>query len=401
MTASVRTVGYTLAASLGLHGLLLLLAAWLISVRPVWERERKTVSILPALALAVLDEASEPEPQEVEVNFLSLAPEPEKLAQQSPLAPPPVSQRSGGMTVRPREDQPALDPFNKDTPFISHQNMRAAATSAPLPGADPSLINQDGHEGVGLSLTTTDFSPGSEAQPASAPRPPDPAAPQPDSPDPVTSAESQPPPPAQNERPPEPDAVVKTDDPLAPAPATKPAESLTMRETAPESLTLTKTAHAPARPKSPPARPREPVNTKLNPGQVSRSPVLSSVKNKSAGAMAIRGDKASLDARDTPEGRYNNAVYEQVGLLWNSRLATVRGLAGLGTVEVEFEIDPRGRISNVLLVDPGKANPVLEDVCLTSIIKAKLPPPPAEVLRELSDPLSGGKLRRKFTFHRL
>jgi len=305
------------------------------------------------------------------------------------------------MTVRPGEDQPALAPFNKDTPFISHQNMQAAATSAPVAGADPNLINQDGHEGVGVLLTTTDFSPGSNAQPASASRATEPPAPQPDSPDPVIAAESQPPPPAQNDRPPDPAAGVKTDDPLMPAPATEPAESLTMREAPPETLTLTKAANAPSRPKTPPAKPRDPVSTKPNPGQVRRSPVLSSVKTKSAGAFAIRGDKASLDARDTPEGRYNNAVYEQVGLLWNTRLATVRGLAGHGTVEVEFDIDPNGRVSNVRLVDPGKANPVLEDVCLTSIIKAKLPPPPAEMLRELADPLSSGKLHRKFTFQLL
>lgn len=400
MTASVRTVSCTLAASLGLHGLLLLLAAWLITVLPNGGPERTATTPMPALTAALTEEAAEPELQEVTVSFLSLDPAPEKLPNRPPPTPSPASPPSGNRTVRPQEDQPALAPLNTDTPFISNQNMRAATTSAPLPGADPNRINQDGHEIPGFSLTTTNFTPGSEAQPASASRPSEPDVPPPDSPDPVTAAESQPPPPAQNERPPEPSATVKTDDPLAPAPAVKPAESLTMRETTPEGLALNKAAAAPARPKSPPAKPRDPIAAKSNPGQVSRSPVLSSVKTKSAGAMSIRGDKASVDALDTPEGRYNNAVYEQVGLLWNSRLATVRGLAGLGTVEVEFDIDPKGRVSNVKLVDPGKANPVLEDVCLTSIIKAKLPSPPVEMQRELGDPLSGGKLHRKFTFHR-
>ncbi len=401
MTASVRTVSCTVAASLGLHGLLLLLAAWLITVLPVWERNRTSVAALPALTAAMSSGETEPELQEVAVSFLSLEPGPEKPVPPPPpvtsSAPPP----SGTMTVRPREDQPALAPFNQNTPFISSQNMRAAATTAPTPGADPNRFNQDGHKISGLSLTTTDFIPGSEAQPPADSRPPEPPPPPPDSPDPVIVEKSQPPPPAKNERPPEPSATVKTDDPLAPAPTPKPAETLAMRETTPESLTLTKTAGAPARPKTPPARPPDPVRGKPSRAQVSRSPVLSSVKTKSAGALSIRGDESSVDALDTPEGRYNNAVYEQVGLLWNSRLATVRGLAGLGTVEVEFDIDPRGRVSNVKLVDPGKANPVLEDVCLTSIIKAKLPPPPAEMQKELGDPLSGGKLRRKFTFHRL
>lgn len=390
MSASLRTAGYTLAASIGLHGLLLLLAAWFIAVLPVSERERKTMTILPALARALLDDSGEPETREVEVSFLSIPPDAEKLTLKPAPAPPPASPPSGRMTIRPREDQPALAPLNSDTPFISHQNMRAAATSAPKPGADPNMINQEGHDGPGLSLTTTGFIPGSDVE---AP---------PDSPDPVAATESQPPPPPpQNDRPPDPVAVVKTEDPLAPAPATKPAESLTMRESPPETLTITKAAEVPARPKTSAAPPRDPVSARPDPGKVRRTPVLSSVKSKSAGALAIRGDQPSLDARDTPEGRYNNSVYEQVGLLWNSRLATVRGLAGMGTVEVEFEIDLKGRVSNVRLVDPGKANPVLEDVCLTSIIKAKLPAPPVEMLRELGDPLSGGKLHRKFTFHRL
>ena len=402
MTASVRTVSCTLAASLGLHGLLLLLAAWFLAVLPVWTKDTTRSAALPALAEALLDEVNDPALQEVEVNFLSLVQQQEKLLPPPPLTPPASPSPAGNKTIRPQEDQPALAPFNKDTPFISSQNMRAASTSAPKAGADPNLLNLDGHEGAGLSLVTNNFSPGSEAQPASASTPPEPPAapvPSPESPDPVVAANNQAPPP--NERPPEPAAAVKTSDPLAPAPADKPAEPLAMRETLPEPLALTKPADSPVRSKSPPVTPRDPISGKPNPGQVSRSPVVSSVKSKSAGAIAVRGDRNSMDARDTPEGRYNNSVYERVGLMWNARIATVRGLAGRGSVEVEFDIDAKGRISNVRLVDPGKANPVLEDACLSAIIKAKLPPPPAEMQREMTDPLAGGKLRRKFSFQLL
>ena len=70
-------------------------------------------------------------------------------------------------------------------------------------------------------------------------------------------------------------------------------------------------------------------------------------------------------------------------------------------VEVEYDIDAKGNVSGVKLVDPGKANAVLEDVCLTAIIKVKLPPPPEEMLRELRDPLSSGKMHCTFTFYRL
>ena len=95
MTASVRTVSCTLAASLGLHGLLLLLAAWLITVLPVWERNRTAVSTLPALTAAMSGDAAEPELQEVAVSFLSLESDPAKPGlpprPAPPSAPPPPS----------------------------------------------------------------------------------------------------------------------------------------------------------------------------------------------------------------------------------------------------------------------------------------------------------------------
>jgi hypothetical protein len=138
----------------------------------------------------------------------------------------------------------------------------------------------------------------------------------------------------------------------------------------------------------------------MKPSSASKTSV-SSVKSKSLGAIALRAGEASEDSKDTPEGRYRSIIHERVGTLWNSKLAGVRGLAGAGVVEVEYDIDMKGAVSGVKLVDPGKANAVLEDVCLTAIIKVKLPPPPGEMLRELRDPLSSGKLHCTFTFYRL
>jgi TonB family protein len=125
------------------------------------------------------------------------------------------------------------------------------------------------------------------------------------------------------------------------------------------------------------------------------------VKTRSRGGNTNLGNQASVDAEATPEGRYAKTIHEKVGLVWNRKMATIRGLTGVGTVEVEFDIDAEGRISNVQLVDPGKANPILEDVCLSAIIAAKLPPPPQELIDELRDPITGGRMRRRFTFHRL
>lgn len=402
MHSAVRSLGYPVAASVALHGLLLLLAAWLLAVMPSLDggpfaREE------PITQSQTAAEAAE-SAADVAIVFVPSTelPKPKPPPEKPEEAKPPAS---GGNTVMAPEDQPALAPLNLSTPFISSRNMRASTTSAAAPGADPNRLNQDGHEDAqNTSLADRNFIPGSDADPsppsAAESPPPEPAR------DPVTAQTSPPPPPPPGaDRPPDAPAATVTSDPTLPAPASgkAPGESIALRERPPEAIPLTPappTPPAPAPPKPQP-RPTEPALSSAARRSNGQKPQISSVKSKSIGAISNKGDTNSVDARDTPEGRYNSTVHQRIGLLWNSRLATVRGLAGIGTVEVDFEIDVTGRISNVRLVDPGKANPVFEDVCLTAIIKAKLPPPPEEMLRELRDPLSNGRLRRRFTFHRL
>ena len=111
----------------------------------------------------------------------------------------------------------------------------------------------------------------------------------------------------------------------------------------------------------------DPVAPSAKPGNQAK-PSLNSLKSKSTGGVALRADEASEDAKGTAEGRYHNLIKERVGALWSAKLAGVHGLAGNGVVEVEYDIDAKGAVSGVKLVDGGKANAVLEDVCLTAII---------------------------------
>jgi outer membrane biosynthesis protein TonB len=391
-----------------LHGLLLLLAAWLLAVMPSLDSGRfAREEPIPHSQTAAEAKESAADVTIVFVPSTEL-PKPKPPPEKPAKAKAPAS---GGNTVMAPEDQPVLAPLNLSTPFISSRNMRASTTSAAAPGADPNRLNQDGHEDAqNTSLADRNFIPGSEAAPsppaAEAPSPPEPAM------DPVTAQTPPPPtpppptpPPPGADRPPDAPAATVTSDPTLPAPASgkAPGESIALRERPPETIPLTPAPPpppAPAPPKPQP-HPTEPSLTSAARRSNGQKPQISSVKSKSIGAISNKGDTNSVDARETPEGRYNSTVHQRIGLLWNSRLATIRGLAGIGTVEVDFEIDVTGRISNVRLADPGKASPVFEDVCLTAIIKAKLPPPPEEMLRELRDPLSNGRLRRRFTFHRL
>ena len=413
MYASARTFSFTFAASLGLHGLLLLAAAAFMTVVPDFGRENsRRFNAVESILNKTSDEESEPpQLQEVEITFLTEAEtqKEEEKKKLPPEAPPksPVAQKSGEKFVYAPEDRPSLAPLNPGTPFISSQNMRAASTSAPTPGADPNLINQEGRNLPFLSLKNSAFSEGREAPPPARQEPPQKIQDTPPPPKAAVDPVADPSPASKladstNQRPPEPANTVQTSDPLAPAasdkppepslPDTKPATTAAppaLREKPLEPVAETKVA-----PPSP--RPRDPV-TRREESKNGRRASLSSLKTKSTGAVAEQGE-ASVDARDTAEGRYGKIVHDVINPIWNRKLAAVRGLTGVGVVEVSFEIDIRGKVSNVRLVDPGKANPVFEDVCLTSIIQAKLPPPPDEMQEEMRDPLSNGKLRRSVSF---
>ncbi len=384
------------------------------------------------------DPSAVPDPEavpDVTVTFLAQAPSPGLPAKPLEAAPAPpeeltpesaaAAQKKGEIMIYQDGSRPEQAPSNADTPFISNRNMRASSAAAATPGADPHLITQQGADMPFLALRNSDFAAAREAAAAppapaapSAPDPVPPAPPVPDTPPPTppveTAMNDTPPPPApepappeapaEDQRPPEPAKAVPTENPLAPAPALKPEvvrkpqPAIPYREPLPDSISLTR------KPQPVPSIKKPAPVAAANPSRPAPSPVklsLSSRKTKSEGSAGGEGGGDSVDARDTPEGRYQSIVYERVGAIWNNRLAGVRSVAGVGVVEVEYDIDAKGTVSGVKLVDPGKSNAVLEDVCLTSIIKVKLPPPPEEMQRELRDPLSGGKIRCKFTFYRL
>lgn len=346
--------------------------------------------------LGLFVEEEEAEAQEVQVTFVPQ----EEMPRRNPKVLKPTTveekeEKQPGPSSPPRqvfilarEDQPVISPLAGDSPFISSRDMRAASNSAPDANADPRIPNQEGAEMPGLSLFNRMAMSGSitpQPRPAPAPEP----VRQPPTP-------PEPPEPKKDERPPDPSATVQTEDPNSPAAQKTPA----LRERPPDPIAMNQ---VPPRPpaRTSPAPPQVPVEQSTKGLTNGPKPVVSNVKTRTRGGLAITGGDSSVDAKDTPEGRYLAACHERIGLIWNSRLAMNSGIAGTGSVEVEFEIDISGRVSNVKLTSPGSANPVFEDICLTSVIKAKLPALPPSMKRQLEDPLTGGKLHRKVSFHRL
>jgi outer membrane biosynthesis protein TonB len=422
MTTSARTVIRAAAASAGLHGLVVLLVAWFLAVLPSIER------MLPEV---VREEVKEEEPvkeetvQEVAIELVPV--EDEEKREEEKEKEKVEEEKRGAVAAKkqfvlPNGAVAERDPSRKKPAFISSQNMRAASTAEADPDADPNLISQEGYDLPMLSLNAVDFKDGVEdstsemearaSETAVEAVPPDqvvektPADVIADRPPEVQRPVAMPPVEAAGVVRAEVRDEERTNNPAAPLPERREeVKEVKVRERPPE--VKVKELDAGERPPGPKVKPKAvkpaalPVPKERDPLNLSGKPRVEEVRTKSRGGVTERGDQGSVDAEATPEGRYAKVIHERVGLVWNRKMSTIRGLTGVGSVEVEFEIDPEGRISGVQLVDPGKANPILEDVCLSAIMAAKLPPPPQELIEEMREPLTGGKMRRRFTFHRL
>jgi hypothetical protein len=398
--------------------MVVLLVAWFLAVLPAIER------MLPEVVVREEVKEEVVEKETVEEVAIELVPveEEEKREEEK------VEEEKRGVVaakkqfVLPNGAVAERDPLRKNPAFISSQNMRAASTGEADPDGDPNRISQEGYDLPMLSLNAVDFKDGVEdstsemearaSETAEEAEPPDqvvertPADVIADRPPEVQRPVAMPPVEAAGVARAEVREEERTNNPAAPMPERREEVKVAeVKERPPE--VKVKELDAGDRPPGPKVKPKVakpaalPVPKARDPLDLSGRPRVEEVRTKSRGGVTERGDQGSVDAEATPEGRYAKVIHERVGLVWNRKMSTIRGLTGVGTVEVEFEIDPEGRISGVQLVDPGKANPILEDVCLSAIMAAKLPPPPQELIEEMRDPLTGGKMRRRFTFHRL
>ncbi|RYD28231.1 MAG: hypothetical protein EOP86_23380 [Verrucomicrobiaceae bacterium] len=106
---------------------------------------------------------------------------------------------------------------------------------------------------------------------------------------------------------------------------------------------------------------------------------------------------ASVDAHMAARERYMQALRGALNKSWRPGLKGIKDLASRGLVEVYCEIDATGKTHNVRLLNPGEANPVMQDNAVTAVINTRCPPPPAELL-EGPDRTSEGRLRQTIPF---
>ncbi len=335
MTAERQQLSLALGLSAGVNLLLFLGMVWLMAV---------TQGLSPQRPFAVSTNPAEP--AEIVVQFI---PPPAGKTPQPATAPP-------GKVLSPDdvEEAPEAPP---DSPFTSDRHLRAASEADASPEGKQGMISQRGIDHPSLDLRDSDFQNGDAA----------------------------------NNRPPEPSPP-----PTNPAAATSPPVldsppgTTSPPDAAPAFRDPTATALVPLNPKAAPAA-APPSTGQYVPGRT---------KTKSLGTITNQG-KASVNARATAGDKFERTAYTTVEKLWRPKLKSLSGLVSSASpqfAEIEFEIDRRGHISNVKLLNADEANPVFQDCALSAIIEARLPPPPPSLFEENKDNLNGGRLRRRLEF---
>jgi outer membrane biosynthesis protein TonB len=104
-------------------------------------------------------------------------------------------------------------------------------------------------------------------------------------------------------------------------------------------------------------------------------------KTRLAGAITNRGT-SSVNAVGTPLGRYQKIYIDAIGSHWYAYMEQKADLVSLGTARIMFAIDRSGRVKNLKVIS-NDANEAFANVCLQSILDAKLPPIPEDAASAL------------------
>ncbi len=104
-------------------------------------------------------------------------------------------------------------------------------------------------------------------------------------------------------------------------------------------------------------------------------------RTRLAGAITNRGTSA-VNAVGTPLGRYQKIYIDAIGSHWYAYMEQKADLVSLGTARIMFAIDRSGRVKNLKVIS-NDANEAFANVCLQSILDAKLPPIPEDAASAL------------------
>lgn len=387
-TVTIRSSPMTraLALSLVLHVLAVVVAALPIVREAVaeWQAaaQARAASVVPVEAI------------EVAVVV------PEIVVERVPTPPAQSFIRTDGLTeAAPDSEKPR---------FISDRNTKAASPLPPDPAAREAQPNQEGLDIPVVEIVRLEQSDGEDESLPPAPMTAASAAPAAAAPPPMAEmpAETVPPPP-ESAQPPFPESAIE-EVATAEAESSEPPELNQADVPAPveERLALTNdsdirlAAESPEKPseavKRPPAAsPPRPVAPLRDPEVASRPPPPRPAVPPSPPATTppagfsglrtptrLRGTisnqgPSSVDAEDTPTGRYMKQVTTAIEKEWHRKRRLNRDFVTFGTIKLEFRVDARGQVHNLTIKNRSGANAIMQDFTLNAVLDAQIPPMPA------------------------
>ena len=356
------------------------------------------------------------------------------------LPPLPPKEKKPEVYIRTSQNQ-ASDTAPKNPAFIADRNTHAATVKAPSPDATEPMPSMDGLKLPTRELANRDFHNGDlkdDARPKTQPpsvamlTPQPPVPPSPPTPPTVLKPKD-----ATTPQPPKPQTQPQeTPKPETTKPETeKPAETQKMAKVEPDKTPLTKmmeeadkalakvdmnllplevkkpekmekTPDAPPKteptppkletaqdmpppspsnkpiPKALPVADDEPV-TRTTPNQDPNAFTPFTRQAQTKGTISNRGSEVSVDAAETPLGRYYRQVTGQVEKKWHIYRLLRRDGVTYGNLQVVFYVNKKGKVESLQIVNEKESNPILTGFTLQAIKDAEIPPMPADVIPAL------------------
>ncbi|MFN0126614.1 MAG: hypothetical protein ACKV19_08015 [Verrucomicrobiales bacterium] len=375
-----------LALSLILHGLAVVVAALPIVREAVaeWQAaaQARAAAVVPVEAI------------EVAVVV------PEVIVERVPAPPPQSFIRTDGLTeAAPDSEKPR---------FISDRNTKVASPLPPDPVATEAQPNQEGLDIPVVEVVRLEQSDGEDESLPPAPTAAASVVPSAAATPPTAEIPTEPsPPPMEDTRSPVSEPAVDAAASAEPEPPETPeANRADVPAPVEERLALTNdsdiriTAESPEKssettPRPPTESPPRPVATLRDPEVASRPPPprpavpqpppattppagFSGLRTPTRlrGTISNQGP-SSVDAEDTPTGRYMKKVTTAIEKEWHRKRRLNRDFVTFGTIKLEFRVDARGHVHNLSIKNRSGANAIMQDFTLNAVLDAQIPPMPA------------------------
>jgi Gram-negative bacterial TonB protein C-terminal len=308
-------------------------------------------------------------------------PTPEPPKPQTPPPPPP-------RRFIETEDNEASAKAPDKAGFISDRSTVASAKIAPDPKAEEDLPSTKGVKVKTMDLANREYKDGELKNDRPDPAPPSPPPTPPPAPEAIPEPPAPPPPPKAEPLPP-PEKMAKKDDSSAEK-MMKELDAALLKENKEPAPELKKPQEHQS--KTPDMKlPEEPPLPQTMPLPPPAPPALKTAKNEFVpqkrtsevkGKISNIGAQDSVDAIETAEGRYVQAVRSAIRKRWQFHTMQRADFLQPCDIVVQFSITKDGKPKDVRIVS-SNGNAVVTDFTLSSVLEAKIPPIPEDLRKQM------------------